>query len=168
MRIQPGGALKTERIGVAPQMAGQMPVVVVSGGWGGCRLAQRGGGGPPPPTTSPLFPPFISRHRSPSGLRESGPLSAPIISCGWRRCRPAQKGDGLPPPSTTSPPFPLLIFRHYRSGVYSATPSRRATFFPFFLLISCPAHRLLIHLFRSLLVAQGCRPGGRGWATARS
>ena len=29
--IQPG-ALKTERIGVAPLMAGQMPVVVVSGG----------------------------------------------------------------------------------------------------------------------------------------
>ena len=69
------GAFKNRKsIGVAPLMAGQMPVVVVSGGWGGCRLAQRGGGGPPPSTTSPPFPPFISRHRSPSGVSESGPL----------------------------------------------------------------------------------------------
>ena len=49
-------------------MAGQMSVVVVSGGWRRFRLAQMGGGGPPLSTISPLFPPFISRHRSPSGL----------------------------------------------------------------------------------------------------
>ena len=34
-------------------------------------------------------------------------------------------------------------------------------------LSQAPSAAIPIHLFRSLLVAQSCRPGGRGWATAR-
>ena len=92
-----------------------MPVVVVSGGWGGCRLAQRGGGGPPPSTTSLPFPPFISRHRSPSGLRESGPLSAPIISfipIHLLRCTTIAApplSSPLPLPISSAPPSPTTV-----------------------------------------------------------
>jgi len=57
-------------------MAGQMPVDVVSGGWGKCRLAQNGDGLPPPSTTSLPF--FIVLFFD---IAAAGPPRLPPSSC---------------------------------------------------------------------------------------
>ena len=46
----PTGGAQIRAHAEVPLLAGQPPVVVVSGGWGRCQLAQGGGGGAPPST----------------------------------------------------------------------------------------------------------------------
>ena len=59
------------------------------------------------------------------------------------------------------PSLPLYHCHPRRHHHRTISPNRR--------LSSNSFHQVIpIHLFRLLLVAQNCRPAGRGWATARS
>ena len=121
-------------------MAGQMPVVVVSGGWGRRRLAPRDGDYPSPSTPSQPVPPLVPRQRSPFGLRHLQPLFI-VLSC------VALLSSG------PIGPWRSLCFLGARSSQALLQPSRSIS----------SAHFLLLKAV-VLAVADGRRPGRRAAA----
>ena len=118
-----------ESFGVAPLMAGQMPVVVVS---------------PLPPLTA-------VRH----------------LSRNTRKVSTGRPGLDLFLPAMLVPVLPLCYCLSH-SYIRPLPLGRLTLIFLWRIVIVFQSPGTYIHLFRSLLVAQSCRPGGRGWATARS
>ena len=135
---------------MAPLMAGQMPVVVVSGGWRRCRLAQKGDGLPPPSTTSPPFPLLIFRQCRSGVYSATRTAHVSFLFCSLpsRYCHLVPSGHGglcassalglakplLQPSRSISSAHFLLLKAVVLAVADGRRPGRRAAAFPAWLM----------------------------------